>query len=201
MAAMRPLKAIALLGLPPLVASAPTCRNPTVVLTREIVAQCASYSTQAPPKSFSFRIAASYSGKGSRYEPRKDLFHFYPHTGQRPGRTSPLDRPNTGQDAFFVGDVGRSNDVAFGVADGVGGWTESGIDPADFSHGLCDHMRMTAAGAKDGTRVRPRDLLQTAYEATVVDEDIFAGGSTACVAVGREDGELEVAKYVGYLTG
>ena len=32
-----------------------------------------------------------------------------------------------GEDAFFVSDVGGG---AFGIADGVGGWQESGVNPA-----------------------------------------------------------------------
>lgn len=35
-----------------------------------------------------------------------------------------------GEDAFFVSDVGGG---ALGVADGVGGWQESGINPAEYS--------------------------------------------------------------------
>lgn len=35
-----------------------------------------------------------------------------------------------GEDAFFVSDVGGG---AFGIADGVGGWQESGINPAGSS--------------------------------------------------------------------
>lgn len=35
-----------------------------------------------------------------------------------------------GEDAFFVSEVGGG---AAGIADGVGGWAESGINPADYS--------------------------------------------------------------------
>jgi protein phosphatase PTC7 len=53
-------------------------------------------------------------------------------------------RPVSGQDAFFISRVGKSKDVAFRVADGVGGWDDTNIDPADFSHQLYDYMAYAA---------------------------------------------------------
>lgn len=38
-----------------------------------------------------------------------------------------------GEDAHFISDV---NGGACGVADGVGGWQESGVNPADYSRSL-----------------------------------------------------------------
>ncbi len=35
-----------------------------------------------------------------------------------------------GEDAFFVSELGAG---AAGIADGVGGWQESGVNPADYS--------------------------------------------------------------------
>lgn len=105
-------------------------------------------------------------------------------------------KPNSGQDAFFVSKIGNSSNVAFGVADGVGGWADSGIDSAHFSHGLCQWMARGAQNTKPGreTKSGPKELLHTAYEGIVSDGKIEGGGSTACVAVGRADGNLTVAK-------
>ena len=36
-----------------------------------------------------------------------------------------------GEDAFYA------NEFSFGVADGVGGWREHGIDPSEFSRTVC----------------------------------------------------------------
>ena len=73
---------------------------------------------------------------------------------------------------------------------------ESGIDPADFSHGLCERMRVRALAAEERgeERVRPGHLLDKAYKDVSNDSSIVGGGSTACIAVGRDDGILEVAK-------
>lgn len=85
--------------------------------------------------------------------------------------------------------------MAFGVADGVGGWSDFGIDSAHFSHGICEHMEALARGAGRATNrtVGPRELLEHAYEEVVADPSIVGGGSTACVATGGSDGVLEVA--------
>ena len=105
-------------------------------------------------------------------------------------------RPTSGQDAFFVSRIGNSSNTAFGVADGVGGWSDSGFDSAHFSHGLCHLMAQSAEtmDESEGERLGPRKLLNKAYRSIVVGKKIEGGGSTACVAIGREDGNLTVAK-------
>lgn len=107
-------------------------------------------------------------------------------------------RPDSGEDAFFVSRIGStsadSDAVAFAVADGVGGWTESRVDPADFSHGLCGYMAETAlAWEKSADKLRPKQLLQTGYDQIVADPAIKAGGSTASVGVALPDGRVELA--------
>lgn len=143
--------------------------------------------------------------------------------GNTPGQRR-RSRPNTGQDAFFVAPVGGSGDfssgqeakdaadgaadednvraIAFGVADGVGGWADSGVDPANFSHALCTYMAEAAMGwrgngdgnngALDGPP--PRALIQMGYDRSAMDMSIFAGGSTATVGVAHGDGRVDLAK-------
>lgn len=45
-----------------------------------------------------------------------------------------------------------------------------------------------------GKNLGPRELLQRGFDAVVKDTAIAGGGSTACVAVGEDDGHVEVAK-------
>ncbi len=62
-----------------------------------------------------------------------------------------------GEDAYFF------CDTALGVADGVGGWAESGVNPADYARGLMDVARAyytapadpPAAAEDDGLEVSP----------------------------------------------
>ncbi|KAI1817726.1 protein serine/threonine phosphatase 2C [Poronia punctata] len=150
-----------------------------------------------PMRKFTYHVAASFSAKNKKYNPVADVFHFNPYSRIQTEKKKPKSkRPASGQDAFFISRVGDSNAVAFGVADGVGGWEESGVDPADFAHSFCDYMASAAYEHKhDGSEVllTPRALMQRGYDDVVKDRSIQAGGSTASVAVASEDGKLEVA--------
>ena len=209
---MRPFTTLSLLSLSPVYCSA--CRNSPFWAQQALRSQCLPISTSTSPiagsikrlsstsaagPSFVYRIGASFSAKGRRFNPKEDTFSFDPanedgiYTG----------RPNSGQDAFFVSNTGpidnddKRRKVAFGVADGVGGWADSGIDSADFSHGLCQSMSHMAKDAFTlETSNDPQDLLEQAYNALVKEGNIAGGGSTACVAIGDQDGSLSVAKWV-----
>ena len=106
----------------------------------------------------------------------------------------------SGQDAFLVSVVGKTTAAAFGVADGVGGWIDQGIDSADFSHGLCNYMAQAAFNFPNDFKsagkslLQPLDLLQTGYKMVCSDRHIVGGGSTACIAVAEPDGTMSVAK-------
>lgn len=148
-------------------------------------------------RKFTYHVAASYIAKDRRFDPSNHVFQFNPYAQmQQPRNTSRSSRPESGHDAFFVSRVSDTGSVAFGVADGVGGWTESGVDPADFSHGLCAYMAAAAREAREeegARRVTSRQIMQKGYDAISDDPSVQAGGSTACVAIGRPDGTLDVA--------
>jgi protein phosphatase PTC7 len=149
----------------------------------------------------SLHIAASSSGKGRHFRPELSTYEYVradPHgLGVQRGSTQKEkreSRPDSGQDAYFVARVGqRSGATAFAIADGVGGWTEHGVDPADFSHGLCGYMAETALSWQDKERLGPKQLLNAGYKKTINDPEIKAGGTTACVAVTEGDGRMRIA--------
>lgn len=157
-------------------------------------------STSAIPH-ISLHIAASSSGKGQKYKPELSTFDYEPSNSDGLGlqRGSTLEakrsqRPDSGQDAYFVARVGQDSDTtAFAIADGVGGWSDHGIDPADFSHGLCSYMAETALSWPADEKLTPQKLLEIGYEKTISDPTIRAGGSTACVAVTQGDGRMRIA--------
>lgn len=72
---------------------------------------------------------------------------------------------------------------------------DSGVDPATFSHGLCHYMSSRAESTDPANiaSLRPATLLQDAYDDVTRDPNIHAGGSTACLAIARADGQVEVA--------
>ncbi|KAM6526585.1 Protein phosphatase 2C 7 [Fusarium solani] len=154
------------------------------------------YSTSADAPRFSYHIASSFIAKDRPYDPSTHIFHFNPYNRIQPPRNRrPSARPESGHDAFFVSRINDSGSVAFGVADGVGGWVDSGVDPADFSHGFCDHMAVAAHEhkAEADPPLTARKLMQKGYDAICEDRSLRAGGSTACVAIAGADGNLDVA--------
>lgn len=154
------------------------------------------YSTSTDPSRFSYHVASSFIAKDRPYDPSSHVFHFNPYNRIQPPRNRrPSARPESGHDAFFVSRVNDSGSVAFGVADGVGGWVDSGVDPADFSHGFCDYMALAAHEHQTSSEapLTARKLMQKGYDAICNDRSLRAGGSTACVAIAGADGNLEVA--------
>lgn len=165
--------------------------------------------TQAPDrpnKHFTYNVAASYIAKDRPYDPSTHVFHFNPYNRvQPPRKRSKRARPESGQDAFFVTRLNDTGGVALGVADGVGGWMDSGVDPADFSHGFCDYMAEAAYqhsqannnnnndAAAAPTALTAKSLMQTGYEAICADPSVPAGGSTAIVSLFDPAGTFEVA--------
>ena len=162
-----------------------------------------SHTWSSSPQ-FSYHVAASYSAKGNKFNAEtnfytRDVFDPVKSSATLRECKDAIDkrkRASSGQDAFFFSQVGTTQTTTFGVADGVGGWTESGIDPADFSHGMCEYMACAArAWPPEGktSSLHPQDLLQLGYDEVIKDESIVGGGSTACLAVAEPDGHVEVA--------
>lgn len=81
------------------------------------------------------------------------------------------------------------------------GWEESGVDPADFAHALCDYMALGAyeypysfgGDANAPHPLRPASLLELGYQCVISDTRIPAGGSTACIGVANPEGILHTA--------
>lgn len=162
-------------------------------------ASASATAKSLPP--MSLHVSASSCGKKEEYHPAHCTFDYIASDnnglGLQPGSTiqeKRNNRPPSGQDAYFVTQIGNDNHAtAFAIADGVGGWTDRGIDPADFSHGLCSHMARIALGWTNSTPPAPRQLLKLGYEALLEDPDIVAGGSTACVGIVDGNGRMRIA--------
>ncbi|PHH80930.1 hypothetical protein CDD82_1434 [Ophiocordyceps australis] len=177
-----------------------TAPSPFLSVATASTSASSTDSSSSTPK-YSYHIASSFIGKDRPYDASTHVFHFNPYNRIRPPRHSRRStRPDSGHDAFFVSRVNDSGAVAFGVADGVGGWTESGVDPADFSHGFCDAMATVAyeydsssTSATGQGGLTARRLIQSGYDSICADTSLNAGGSTACVAIAGPDGNLDVA--------
>jgi len=79
-----------------------------------------------------------------------------------------------GEDAYFANPARR----AFGVADGVGGWAESGVDPGEYSRALARYAHEAIVASGDyGEEADLHQALMTA--ARRLHESQLLGGSTA----------------------
>ena len=85
-----------------------------------------------------------------------------------------------GEDAFFVAED-RATSV-LGVADGVGGWRNYGIDPAIFSSALMENCKqLIDQGLLDNPT--PVNIMRAAYHDISENKEPLFGSSTACVVV------------------
>lgn len=80
-----------------------------------------------------------------------------------------------GEDAYYIAD----NKLSLGVADGVGGWADIGVDAGEYSRMLMDKARAAARGTPPGSTA-PQTILECAYKQTLV-----RGSCTACILVRR----------------
>ena len=170
----------------------PFLSQSTSLCAKSHVTSCRKSSTANDSNSTSnikYGVAAAFSAKNHYYRANN---HWTFES-----QDSSKYRFPAGQDAFFVTNIHDSRSLAVGVADGVGGWSESNIDSAIFARSLCNNMARTAASpsvkfsAKDGD---PRNLMEIGYKAVMKDSAVIGGGSTACVAVANENGGISVAK-------
>mmetsp|Transcript_27452 Transcript_27452/g.53459 ORF Transcript_27452/g.53459 Transcript_27452/m.53459 type:complete len:306 (-) Transcript_27452:63-980(-) len=88
-------------------------------------------------------------------------------------------KKNGGEDAAFI--CTDANTV--GVADGVGGWAEKGIDAGAYARNLMDNAKQLATALKSAADEKsiPLDALRVLVGAHRVTRD--PGSATACVAV------------------
>ncbi|KAI5369483.1 putative PPM-type phosphatase domain, protein phosphatase 2C [Septoria linicola] len=158
--------------------------------------------------SFTYRLAAASAPKGVSPRPPKPGRDYWNYASTHVNPQPPYLRstkPESGEDAFFATTIGGSpHHVAFGLADGVGGWQDQGVDPSEYSQALCGLMAGSAniyEGLAEGKLCKAQDLLQQAYDAVMANPRIAAGGCTASLGVADKDGNIDTANLgdSGYL--
>ncbi|KAJ2161179.1 Protein phosphatase 2C 7 [Coemansia sp. RSA 552] len=101
-----------------------------------------------------------------------------------------------GEDSLFHERV-RQN-VVFGVADGVGGWNESGIDPSVFSRSLTAYSAAAAGRTflvHDSDEVDPKDVMRRAFAGMRQDGIPAYGSATELVlSLSLASGRLRTAQ-------
>ncbi|XP_073982119.1 protein phosphatase PTC7 homolog [Rhodnius prolixus] len=99
-----------------------------------------------------------------------------------------------GDDAWFTAKV-KSADV-LGVADGVGGWRQYGIDPGEFSSNLMKTCERLVTCGKF-IESQPSSLLARSYNELLENKQPVLGSSTACVLVLNRDTSTVYTANIG----
>ncbi|OSD01538.1 protein serine/threonine phosphatase 2C [Trametes coccinea BRFM310] len=158
------------------------------------------------PRPYRFSVGASWAGKPhDPRDPRVKSNPFPPDSAIGKWRDQMLSKPNApagkhiGEDFFYVQDMREKSGISLGVADGVGGWVESGVDPSLFSQALMYHAHRYSKAAwpgepevdptqeyeereqVEGWELTPLECLESAYGGVLRERAVLAGSSTACV--------------------
>ncbi|KAG2037239.1 phosphatase 2C-like domain-containing protein [Suillus americanus] len=206
-------------SVPRLLAQKGTCRLASVSqrANRPITR---TYSSTRPPISpsrpYQFHFGASWAAK----PPEKLRIHvpFSSDTtvgrwrDEMLGKWKNATSRDAGEDFFFVTEMQNSSGVSFGVADGVGGWVDSGVDPSLFAQTLMYHAHRYSqlgwAGEPeidptqeyeerervDGWELTPYKCLECAYHGVLRERLVNAGSSTAClISLNASSGVLRAA--------
>lgn len=123
--------------------------------------------------------------------------HYRSDTEEKERRMSLLWRKRSsfieldcGEDSFFVANTYKT----IGVADGVGGWRDEGVDPSQFSNSL---MEMAKLYTETHRQVfDPEKIMASAFDKIVAEKRVKAGSSTCCIASLVQEGNkhfLDVA--------
>ncbi|KAI0273621.1 phosphatase 2C-like domain-containing protein [Gloeopeniophorella convolvens] len=170
------------------------------------------------PRQYRFHVCANWAGAPPEHTMKKRGTPFPPDSPVGVWRDRSLTWPRSGfsktpgEDFFFVQEMRNQSGLSLGVADGVGGWASSGVDPSLFSQALMYHAhRYAKVGwpgepevdttqdyeereAVEGWELHPQDCLKLAYQATLRERAVVAGSSTACLlSLNASSGVLRAA--------
>ncbi|KAI0831284.1 protein serine/threonine phosphatase 2C [Trametes gibbosa] len=197
--------------------AAPWVKSAARASSSKHLKQFRNYSSFSRP--YRFHVGASWAGKPhDPREPRVKTSPFSPDTAIGQWRDLMLSRPNApggtdiGEDFFYIQDMREKSGVSLGIADGVGGWTESGVDPSLFSQALMYHAHRYSKAAwpgepeidptqeyeereqVEGWELTPLECLESAYGGVLRERNVLAGSSTACVlTLNASNGVLRAA--------
>ncbi|KAJ7247621.1 phosphatase 2C-like domain-containing protein [Mycena haematopus] len=155
---------------------------------------------------YSFHIGVSFAPKPPiRFKGEKPKVPFPSDGIIGSWRNKMLSRPKAvqtkecGEDFYFHVDMKNKSGVSFGVADGITGWLESGVDPSLFSQALMYHAHRYSRSAwagepevdpaldytereeVEGWELTPYECMDLAYGGVLREKLVEAGSSTACI--------------------
>ena len=139
--------------------------SPSTTLTKKIAAT-SPFTTNVEQQQSQIRRNSDHTSIRRARQRKLSTYELWFGTASLP---HPNKRPQGGEDSYFISPCNR----AFGVADGVGGWADHGIDAGQYSRELmntaCEHFLQNKS-------FDPNQVLTHAYENTH-----SVGTSTACI--------------------
>jgi len=108
-----------------------------------------------------------------------------------------------GDDSWFIASQ-RTADV-LGIADGVGGWRELGVDPSKFSSSLMKQCKRVVeqdnslfSNSQSINKITPVEILKKSYNALLESKDqSLIGSSTACIIVFNRESKYLYSANLG----
>ncbi|KAI8643279.1 phosphatase 2C-like domain-containing protein [Parasitella parasitica] len=160
-----------------------TSRSASLINTASAIVEEDNSKSQSTNTSerFQFIAYAAWHPKTRQKAPPTSKKVPYWKENQKPGKV------DAGEDAFFQ--TNTPEGLAIGVADGVGGWSLVGVDPALFSWTLMDNAAVVAKNEKS---VDAHQILDSAFHELRRGGKVAAGSSTACI--------LNLSKSTGEMT-
>ncbi|CAE6447712.1 unnamed protein product [Rhizoctonia solani] len=179
------------------------------------------YTHTAPRRPYKVEIGVSFAGKpalDAQQLPKKKTIAFSRDHPIAQWRDSLLKWENkqlrsrsAGEDFFYVTQSINNSGVSLGIADGVGGWSEDGVDPSLFSQALMyyasrhassswagepdfDPIEGTSGLGKSDKSLSPVEIMSLAYEDVLNEPSVECGSSTACIVnIDAQSGKLLAA--------
>ncbi|KAL6298247.1 protein serine/threonine phosphatase 2C [Sparassis latifolia] len=181
-----------------------------------------SRSFSSLPRPYHFHVGACWAGKPSDphiprlrttpFPPDSEIGKWRDHTLSK--HISPVGN-HVGEDFFYVQDMRNQSGVSLGIADGVGGWVDAGVDPSLFSQALMFHAhrysKFAWAGEPEidptqdyeereeveGWELTPSECLENSFHGVLRERAVIAGSSTACIMTLNASSGLLRAANIG----
>ncbi|KAJ1308968.1 hypothetical protein OPQ81_004651 [Rhizoctonia solani] len=179
------------------------------------------YTHTTPRRPYKIEIGVSFASKpalDAQQLPKKKTTAFPPDHPIAQWRNNLLQWENkklrsasAGEDFFYVARSINNSGVSLGIADGVGGWSEDGVDPSLFSQALMyyaskhassswagepdfDPIEGTSVSGKTDKALSPVEIMSRAYQDVLNEPSIECGSSTACIVnIDAQSGKLSAA--------
>ncbi|KAG8749075.1 hypothetical protein FRC12_013580 [Ceratobasidium sp. 428] len=180
------------------------------------------FNHATPRRPYKIEVGVSFAGKPPsklQGQPKRKTVAFpddHPITQWRNAQlqweAKRLKIETAGEDFFYAQKSINNSGFSLGVSDGVGGWSDDGVDPSLFSQALMHfaskHAAASWAGepdfdpiedttngsARNNLSLSPRDIISRAYQDVLNEPAVQCGSSTACVVnIDAQTGRLLAA--------